>query len=107
MITTLSDRPATGTESVIEWTSPDAELWVANADGEYAGMVEFIDGRFEVRNAIAGSVGAATSIPEARAMLEDHVHGRPHRSLAKRSRTSLVPLPRRFVPAPYRRTSAA
>ena len=101
MDTTLSDR------RVIHWSSPDSELWVANGDGEYAGMVEFMEGRFEVRNSIGAVVGTATSVPAAREMLENHVLGRPQRSLAMRSRTSLVPFPRLLTPAPYRRSSVA
>ena len=101
MDTTISDI------EVITWSSPDSELWVANGDGEYAGMVEFTEGRFEVRNSIGSVVGTATSVPAAREMLERHLAGRPQRSLTMRSRTSLVPFRHRLTPAPYRRTSAA
>ena len=61
------------TESIeirrVLWTNPDAGLWVATVAGDYAGMVEFLDGRFVARDATGVIVGTATSIPAAKQAL--------------------------------------
>jgi len=51
------------------WTNPDTGLWVATINGDYAGMIEFTDGRFVVRDATGVVVGYATSIPAAKQTL--------------------------------------
>lgn len=30
----------------LSWSAPEPKLWVANQQGEYAGMVEYLDGHF-------------------------------------------------------------
>ncbi|WP_291056933.1 hypothetical protein [Herbiconiux sp.] len=30
----------------LSWTNPESQLWIANRQGEYAGMVEYADGHF-------------------------------------------------------------
>ena len=86
----------------IRWTSPDSNLWVATADGEYSGMVEFLDGRFHVRNSTGQLVDSATNVPGARQILENHVRGISPR----RARGARIAQLRRTPPAPYRRTAA-
>ncbi|TBN57675.1 hypothetical protein EYE40_09905 [Glaciihabitans arcticus] len=60
--------PTRGSQAVV-WSSPDAGLWVASTQGDYAGMIEFADGRFVVTDATGRAVGTATSIPLAKLAL--------------------------------------
>lgn len=30
----------------LSWSNPESQLWIANRQGEYAGMVEYADGHF-------------------------------------------------------------
>jgi hypothetical protein len=66
-----SARDTTVTD--LDWSSPDSNLWVAAANGDYAGMVEFVDGHFSVRNSTGAPVAVCTSIPEAMAALAQHL----------------------------------
>ena len=101
-MTSLPFLPQAQTElAKIRWSTPDAELWVATADDEYSGMVEFLDGHFEVRNSIGLVIGTAPSVPAARALLENHIHG-----ISPRLRGGRLSVLRRVTPAPYRRASA-
>ena len=54
----------------LSWSSPDKDLWVANLDGDYAGMVEFRDGHFIVQNHLGETVATCSSIPTAMEALE-------------------------------------
>ena len=60
--------------ATISWTKPDTNLWVATVDGEYAGMVDFVAGHFEVSDHQGGIIGVHTSIPEAQAALAAHAN---------------------------------
>jgi len=67
-------RPGTDTPSIdIAWYNPESNLWVAAADGEHAGMIEFVDGRFSVRNGTGEVVAEAVSIPDAQSALAHHL----------------------------------
>jgi len=87
-MTFLRTRPGTNTPTIdIAWYNPESNLWVAAADGEHAGVVEFIDGRFSVRNSIGEVVAEAVSIPDAKAALARHLStpaAVPARSLLER-----------------------
>lgn len=45
---TASHRTASvaPTAVALTWSNPESQLWIANRDGEYAGMVEYADGHF-------------------------------------------------------------
>jgi hypothetical protein len=66
-----ADKTSTATN--LDWSNPDGNLWVAAANGDYAGMVEFVDGHFSVRNSTGAVVAMCTSIPEAQAALTRHL----------------------------------
>jgi len=69
-MTLLSTRPGTGAHPIdIAWYNPESNLWVAAANGEHAGMIEFVDGHFSVRNSTGEVVAEAISIPDAQAAL--------------------------------------
>jgi hypothetical protein len=57
----------------IVWSSPETNLWVATANGDYAGLVEFVDGHFSVRSSTGSVVAECSSIPAARAALAQHL----------------------------------
>ena len=56
----------------LDWSTPDSNLWVAASNGDYAGLVEFVDGHFNVRNSTGAIVAVCTSIPDAQAALARH-----------------------------------
>jgi hypothetical protein len=60
------------TTTDLDWSNPDSNLWVAAADGDYAGLVEFVDGHFSVRNSTDVIIAVSTSIPDAQAALARH-----------------------------------
>lgn len=43
-------------EGTLEWRSPYPDVWVAQAEGQWAGLIEYIDGHF-----IANKPGQASS----------------------------------------------
>ncbi|QYF73159.1 hypothetical protein [Cryobacterium sp. PAMC25264] len=57
----------------IAWYNPEINLWVAAANGEHAGMVEFVDGHFTVRSSTGSIIAEASSIPAAQAALARHI----------------------------------
>lgn len=58
----------TGTFGLL-WTTPDADLWVANRDGEYAGLVEFTDGHFIARDSTGHILGTEVSVAAAKLLV--------------------------------------
>jgi hypothetical protein len=54
---------------VLSWVSPEDNLWVASVNGEYAGMVEFEDGHFIVRDPTGHDLGSHSSLPDAKALI--------------------------------------
>jgi hypothetical protein len=71
-MTIFANRTTTGTTDIV-WSTPDSNLWVATADGEYAGLVEFVDGHFSVRGSTGSVVAECSSIPAAQAALTRHI----------------------------------
>ena len=57
----------------IAWYNPESNLWVAAANGEHAGMVEFVDGHFTVRSSTGSVVAETSSIPAAQAALARYI----------------------------------
>ncbi|ANP74564.1 hypothetical protein [Cryobacterium arcticum] len=57
----------------IAWYNPEGNLWVAAANGEHAGMVEFVDGHFTVRSSTGSVVAETSSIPAAQAALARYI----------------------------------
>jgi hypothetical protein len=72
-------RDAVSTTADLAWSNPDFDLWVATVGGDYAGMVEFTEGHFVVRDAMAAPIATCSSIPEAQATLAAET-ARRHRS---------------------------
>jgi hypothetical protein len=60
----------------ILWTTPDANLWVATVDSDYAGMIEFDDGHFVVRGMTNNTVATCATIPAAKDAFAKYVHSR-------------------------------
>lgn len=63
-------------QAEISWTTPDANLWVATVDGDYAGMIEFDNGHFLVRNKTNTTIATQISVLRAQDALAEHVHSR-------------------------------
>lgn len=86
---TIFDNRTSGKMAAAEisWTTPDQNLWVATVDGDYAGMIEFDDGRFLVRNKTNHTIATHVSIPRAQSALAEHV------------RTQSLPAAARFLNA--------
>ncbi|WP_285042130.1 hypothetical protein [Plantibacter sp. LMC-P-059a] len=67
-MSTVLERGATTT---VAWAEPDATLWVASIDGEYAGMVEFRDGRFVAASSTGKDLGIFVSLLRAKEAVEN------------------------------------
>jgi len=61
-----------GRAAEIVWSSPASNLWVASSNGDYAGMVEFVDGHFSARSSTGALISVSTSIPAAQAAVAEH-----------------------------------
>ena len=59
-------RTATEASARVLWSSPEQNLWVANREGEYAGMVEFANGHFLARDRTGNFIDAFTDVPSAK-----------------------------------------
>jgi len=64
-------EPVEATAEVV-WSAPDTNLWVATINGDYAGMIEFTDGHFVVRDHAASVIATCSSIPAAQNALASH-----------------------------------
>jgi hypothetical protein len=49
-----------------QWRSPHQELWVSSMNGEYRGMIEYIDGRYVAANHRGATVGEFSSLAQAK-----------------------------------------
>lgn len=56
--------------TTVAWTALDATLWVASTGGEYAGMVEFRDGRFGAQSSTGQHLGEFVSLLRAKEAVE-------------------------------------
>jgi hypothetical protein len=61
----------TRAEAILFWASPEDSLWVASLNGEYAGMVEFIDGHFVVLDPTGQQLGSYSNLREAKEAVAD------------------------------------
>jgi len=66
-MTAVLERDDTAT---VVWAEPDATLWVASTAGEYAGMVEFRDGRFAASSSTGQHLGDFVSLLRAKGAVE-------------------------------------
>jgi hypothetical protein len=64
---TGGETGSTSTLPQVLWSSPEENLWVANRNGEYAGMVEFVDGHFLSRDNTNALLGIEVSLRDAKA----------------------------------------
>jgi hypothetical protein len=108
----FDSRTTQGTTDIV-WSTPDSNLWVATANGDYAGLVEFVEGHFSVRSSTDSVVAVCSSIPTAQAALVRHVETPPSIAAAVLNNAALHPAsPRSFLcrtprPAYWRDTLAA
>jgi hypothetical protein len=72
----------------ISWRSPELNLWVATSNGEYAGMVEFLDGHFVARGRTGDVIDHFSSIPAAQEAVAGRASGE----------TPSMPAPRSITP---------
>ncbi|GAA2224038.1 hypothetical protein N1031_00620 [Herbiconiux moechotypicola] len=63
----LIAMPVAGTTAVepIRWSTPETKLWVGTRAGEYAGMIEYVDGHFVVVGATGRSLGSWSDLAQA------------------------------------------
>ncbi|PRY68024.1 hypothetical protein B0I08_105188 [Glaciihabitans tibetensis] len=52
------------------WRSPQPDLWVSSAQGEYQGMIEHLGKRFVAVNRQGKTVGEFDSLPQAQRAVE-------------------------------------
>ena len=102
-VMTLFDTRVQAVEASADvvWSAPDTDLWVATVNGEYAGMIEFTDGHFVVRDHAAAIVATCASIPAAQEALATHAasaRSRSHDALGQ-AIAALAPRPRLARPA--------
>lgn len=50
----------------VTWSTPQPDLWVATANGQFAGQIQFSLGHFIITNADGAYMATATSIPAAK-----------------------------------------
>jgi len=62
--------PALDTRVELRWLSPADGLWVADRRGEYAGMVERLDGAYHARSARGRALGSYEDLGSARAVVD-------------------------------------
>ena len=91
---TIFDTSVTHLEPT--WARPDPDLWVATVNGDYAGMIEFHDGRFVCRNHTGDIIAHATSIPAAKDALRAHLRARKTPVATGHLATFATKLPRLF-----------
>ena len=73
-MTIFDSRPTrTVVPAQITWAAPDTNLWVATLDGNYAGMIEFDNGHFVVRNLVNTAVATTATIPSAQRAFSAYV----------------------------------
>jgi hypothetical protein len=72
MSLTVERSPEAATK--ISWRSPELNLWVATSNGEYAGMVEFLDGHFVARGRTGDIIDHFSSIPAAQDAVTERSH---------------------------------
>ena len=81
--------PAIDDDSEVRWMSPAAGLWVAHRRGDYAGMVERLDGTYHARSARGRALGSFEDLDSALAVIDG---GGEDHSGAPRGATSLLVL---------------
>lgn len=70
-MTAVLERGMTNTTTnTISWAEPEPTLWVASKAEEYAGMVEFRDGRFTASSSTGQPLGEFVSVLRAKAAVE-------------------------------------
>ncbi|MET0989119.1 MAG: hypothetical protein ABWY54_00580 [Glaciihabitans sp.] len=57
----------------VGWSSPETNLWVANRDGEYAGMVELVDELFLARDSTGHVLGTENSLVAAKLLVRSNL----------------------------------
>lgn len=68
-----ADETAQATTGALTWLSPEAKLWVASRDGDFAGFVEFADGHYDVTDARGGHIASCATLRQAQDAVERSV----------------------------------
>jgi len=95
---------------ILSWSSPEDSLWIASMAGESAGVVEFSDGHFVVRDVARHEIGSYSNLPDAKALIADRAQaptlmGAVHNTLHHLSDSLAASLPK---PTPqYHRSAPA
>lgn len=55
---------------VVQWSTPEAKLWVGMRSGEYAGMIEYAEGHFVVSGPTGGRLGSHSDLAQAMKAVE-------------------------------------
>jgi hypothetical protein len=63
-------RPTEDSRGPITWSSPEAKLWVASRDGDFAGFVEFADNHYEATDARGGQLASCATLRQAQDLIE-------------------------------------
>ena len=69
-ITASRITPATAIPTEVPeiiWATPEAKLWIATREGEYAGMVEYAEGHFVASGPIGDDLGSFSDVAQAQA----------------------------------------
>lgn len=57
-------------EAPLRWSSPEAKLWVATREGEFAGFVEFREGHYVVSDGAGRELAPRATLREAKGALD-------------------------------------
>jgi hypothetical protein len=71
-LTRLTD----GSPGPIAWSSPEAKLWVASRDGDFAGFVEFSDNHYDATDARGGQLASRATLRQAQDLIEQSTRRR-------------------------------
>jgi hypothetical protein len=63
-------RPAEETHGPLSWFSPEAKLWVASREGDFAGFVEFTDNHYDATDARGAQLASCGTLGQAQDLIE-------------------------------------
>lgn len=63
-------RPTEDSVGPLTWSSPEAKLWVASREGDFAGFVEFTDNHYDATDARGGQLASCGTLGQAQDLVE-------------------------------------
>jgi hypothetical protein len=63
-------RPTDDSTEPVTWSSPEAKLWVASRDGDFAGVIEFTDNHYDATDARGGRLASSATLRQAQDLVE-------------------------------------